>query len=55
MMLVLTQTGDSALLSAAFWNFPEIVALLLRAGANIDLEKEVYMYSITIDTIPREV
>ena len=54
-MSVITQNGDSALMMAARarrWGMTEVVPLLLKAGANTDLQNKVhkmdsdyYMYS----------
>ena len=40
-MSVFTQNGDSALMMAARWDRTEVVPLLLKAGANTDLQNEV--------------
>ena len=40
-MSVFTQNGDSALMMAARWGRTEVVPLLLKAGANTDLQNEV--------------
>ena len=40
-MLVITQYGDSALMMAAREGRTEVVSLLLKAGANTDLQNKV--------------
>ena len=40
-MSVITQDGDSALIVAARGGKTEVVSLLLKAGANTDLQNEV--------------
>ena len=40
-MSVITQDGDSALMIAARWGRTEVVPLLLKVGANTDLQNEV--------------
>ena len=38
---VITQDGDSALMIAVRWSRTEVVSLLLKAGANTDLQNKV--------------
>ena len=40
-MSVMTQFGDSALMKAAREDRTEVVSLLLKAGANTDLQNKV--------------
>ena len=40
-MFVITQDGNSALMEAVIWGMTEVVSLLLKAGAEIDLQNEV--------------
>ena len=40
-MSIITQDGDTALMIAAQEGKTEVVSLLLKAGANIDLQDEV--------------
>ena len=40
-MSVITQDGDSALMEAARWGYTEIVAELVKAKANLDLQNNV--------------
>ena len=40
-MPVITQNGYTALMMAARWGETEIVSLLLKAGANTDLQNKV--------------
>ena len=42
-MSVITQNGYSALLRAVMWGKTEIVSLLLKAGANTDLQNKVHV------------
>ena len=42
-MSVITQDGDSALILAVSEGMTEVVSLLLKAGANIDLQNEVHV------------
>ena len=42
-MCVITQLGDSALMEAAWRGETEVVALLVKAGAALDLQNEVNM------------
>ena len=48
-MSVITQSGESALLNAAFYGHTEIVQQLVKAGANLDLQDEVCQYVETHD------
>ena len=40
-MSVITQNGDSALIKAAYWGQTEIVAELVEAGADLNLQNMV--------------
>ena len=40
-MSVITQNGESALMMAALWGRTEVVSLLLKAGANVQLQNKV--------------
>ena len=42
-MSVITQNGESVLIKAAKWGRTEVASLLLKAGANIELQDKVYM------------
>ena len=42
-MSVITQDGDSTLIDVASEGMTEVVSLLLEAGANIDLQNEVWL------------
>ena len=41
---VITQRGDSALIKAASEGKSEVVSLLVRAGATLDLQNKVNMF-----------
>ena len=44
-MSVITQDGDSALMKAARWGKTEVIAELVKAGANVDMQTKVcYLY-----------
>ena len=43
-MSVITQDGDSPLILAARWGKTEVVSLLVKAGAALDLQNEVNMW-----------
>ena len=40
-MSVITQVGDSALMKAVYWGGTEIVAELVKAGADLNLQNKV--------------
>ena len=42
-MSVTTQAGDSALMKAVMWGKGEIVSLLIKAGASMDLQNKVHI------------
>ena len=46
-MSVITQDGDSALMIAAREGRTEVVSLLLKAGANIQLQNEVMLIAFS--------
>ena len=48
-MSVITQSGDSALLWAAYKGRTEVIQELVKAGANLDLQDEVCQYVETHD------
>ena len=48
-MSVITQNEDSALLWAAYKGHTEVVQLLVKAGANLDLQNKVCQYVETHD------
>ena len=48
-MSVITQSGDSALMKATLYGFTEVIQLLVKAGANLDLQDEVCPYVETHD------
>ena len=41
---VITQSGESPLILAARWGRTEVVSLLVKAGAALDLQNEVNMW-----------
>ena len=41
---VITQRGQSPLMEAASWGETEVVALLVKAGAALDLQDQVNMW-----------
>ena len=43
-MSVITQDGRSALMWAAMKGKTEVVVELVKAGANVDMQNEVYVY-----------
>ena len=47
-MSIITQNGWTALMRAAYWGYTEIVAVLVKEGANKDLQNEVCHKLITI-------
>ena len=42
---VTAQDGDTALILAARWGRTDVVVELVRGGANLDMQDEVYMLS----------
>ena len=48
-MSVITQGGDSALMTAAYWGETEVVVELVKAGALLDLQNTVCPYPILHD------
>ena len=42
---MITQSGDSALILAAWLGHTDVVTELVKAGANLDLQNEVYLYT----------
>ena len=48
-MSVITQSGDSALLWAVDNGHTDVVQLLVKAGANLDLQNKVCQYVETHD------
>ena len=54
-MSVITQDGESALMKAVRKGMTEVVSLLLKAGANIDLQNKVHVsvrLTKAVSTIP---
>ena len=47
-MSVITQNGDSPLMMAVRWGVTEAVSLLVKAGANLDLQNKVICKRICI-------
>ena len=45
-MSVITQSGDTVLMLAATGDRTEVVSLLLKAGANTDLQNKVYRIAL---------
>ena len=43
-MSVITQWGESPLMMAASWGRTEVVSLLVKAGAALDLQDQVNMW-----------
>ena len=43
-MSVITQDGESPLMEAARWGRTEVVSLLVKAGAALDLQDQVNMW-----------
>ena len=43
-MSVITQWGDTPLMLAVRWGSTEVVSLLVKAGAALDLQNEVNMW-----------
>ena len=43
-MSVISQSGDSPLILAARWGKTEVVSLLVKAGAALDLQNKVNMW-----------
>ena len=43
-MSVISQDGDSPLMVAASWGRTEVVSLLVKAGAALDLQNKVNMW-----------
>ena len=41
---IITQSGDSPIILAARWGRTEVVSLLVKAGAALDLQDEVNMW-----------
>ena len=41
---IITQSGDSPLILAARWGRTEVVSLLVKAGAALDLQNKVNMW-----------
>ena len=48
-MSVITQDGDSALITVADWGRTEVVVELVKAGALLDLQNTVCPYAIIHD------
>ena len=47
-MSVITQDGDSALVRAAYWGHTAIVAELVKAKANLDLQNNVRIQLVSM-------
>ena len=43
-MSIITQSGESPLMKAASWGRTEVVSLLVKAGAALDLQDQVNMW-----------
>ena len=43
-MSIITQWGHSPLMEAAWWGRTEVVSLLVKAGAALDLQDQVNMW-----------
>ena len=50
-MSVITQDGESALMMAAREGRTEVVSLLLKAGANTDLQNKVCQCSLRVNVL----
>ena len=46
-MSVITQNGDSPLMEAASWSRTEVVSLLVKAGAALDLQNKVNVWHLS--------
>ena len=49
-MSVITQNGDTALMMAVREGMNEVVSLLLKAGANTDLQNEVSLSTVVLSS-----